>query len=77
LYHNAAPNWGHRGWEIHHGVINLNVDLSEFSGTLQAEGFVDWLNELERVFEYKEVPDLDKVKLVTIKLKGRVSAWWE
>ncbi|XP_068638446.1 uncharacterized protein [Aristolochia californica] len=31
----------------------------------------------ERIFEYKEVPDNVKVKLVAIKLKGRASAWWE
>jgi hypothetical protein len=76
-YHNPAPNQGHRGQESHHGVVNFKVDLLEFSGTLQAEGFVDWLNELERIFEYKDVPDRDKVKLVAIKLKGRASAWWE
>ena len=53
------------------------MDLPEFTGTLQAEGFIDWLNEVERIFEYKEVPDRVKVKLVAIKLKGRASAWWE
>ena len=44
---------------------------------MQAEGFIDWLNEIERIFEYKEVPDRDKAKLIAIKLKGRASAWWE
>jgi hypothetical protein len=76
-YHNPAPNRDHRGRERHHGALGFKVDLPEFSGTLQAEGFVDWLNEIERIFEYKEVPDRDKVKLVAIKLKGRASAWWE
>jgi hypothetical protein len=76
-YHNHAPNRGHRGRESHHGAVGFKVDLPEFSGTLQAEGFVDWLNVLERIFEYKEVPDRDKVKLVAIKLKGKASAWWE
>jgi hypothetical protein len=76
-YHNPAPNWGHRGRKSHHGAVNFKVDLPKFSGTLQVESLVDWLNELERIFKYKEVPDRDKVKLVTIKLKGRASAWWE
>ncbi|KAG6629422.1 hypothetical protein CIPAW_14G083400 [Carya illinoinensis] len=53
------------------------VDLPEFSGTLQAEGFVDWINKVERIFNYKEVPNRVKVKLVAIKLKGRASVWWE
>jgi hypothetical protein len=77
LYHNPAPNRDHRGRERHHGALGFKVDMPEFSGTLQAEGFVDWLNELERIFEYKEVPNRNKVKLITIKLKGKGSAWWE
>jgi hypothetical protein len=76
-YHNPAPNRDHSGRERHHGALGFKVDLPEFSGTLQAEGFVDWLNEIEWIFECKEVPDRDKVKLVAIKLKGRASAWWE
>jgi hypothetical protein len=51
--------------------------LSFPSSTLQAEGFIDWLHEVEQIFDYKEVPNRMKVKLVAIKLKGRASAWWE
>ncbi|VFR03504.1 unnamed protein product [Cuscuta campestris] len=43
-------------------------------------GWLRWrlmLNEVDRIFEYKDVPDRDKVKLVAIKLHGRASAWWE
>jgi hypothetical protein len=76
-YHNPGPYWEHRDWESHHRALGFKVDLPEFSGALQAEGFIDWLNELEQIFEYMEVPDHDKVKLVAIKLKGRASAWWE
>ncbi|KAE8696147.1 putative CCCH-type zinc finger family protein [Hibiscus syriacus] len=81
-YHNRAGFRGagfreHRGREERHGDLGFRVDLPEFSGTLQAEGFVDWINEVERIFEYKEVPDRVKVKLIAIKLKGRASAWWE
>ncbi|KAE8672853.1 putative CCCH-type zinc finger family protein [Hibiscus syriacus] len=81
-YHNRAGFRGarfreHRGRDERHGDLGFRVDLPEFSGTLQAEGFVDWINEVERIFEYKEVPDRVKVKLIAIKLKGRASAWWE
>ena len=64
-----------RDWQ--HGDLGFKVELLEFSGTLQAEGFIDWLHEVERIFEYKEISDRMKVKLVAIKLKGRTSAWWE
>jgi hypothetical protein len=60
-----------------HGDLGFKAEFPKFSGTLQAEGFNDWLREVERIFEYKEVSDRMKVKLVAIKLKGHTSAWWE
>ena len=48
-----------------------------FNGNLIAKDFVDWLNQVERIFEYQEIPDHKRVKLVAIKLKGRASARWE
>jgi hypothetical protein len=76
-YHIPAPYQEHRGRESHHRGLGFKVDLPEFFGTLQAEGFIDWLNELELILEYKEVPDPNKVKLVAIKVKVRASARWE
>jgi hypothetical protein len=74
-YHNPAPCREHRGWESHHRSFGFKVDMPKYSGALQAEGFINWLNELEHILEYKEVPDHEKVKLVAIKLKGRASVW--
>ena len=37
---------------------------------------MDWLNQVERIFDFHEVPDYKKVKLVANKLKGRAFAWW-
>ena len=44
---------------------------------MQPEEFVDWLNTVERIFEYGDAPENRKVKLVAIKLKKHVSLWWE
>jgi hypothetical protein len=57
--------------------LGFKVELPEFCSTLQAEGIIDWLHDVERIFDYKEVLDSTKVKLVTIKLKGRTSTRWE
>ena len=76
-YHIPARNQEYRGREDRYKGFGFKIELPEFTGSLQAERFIDWLNELERIFEYKEVSDRDKVKLVAIKLKGRASAWWE
>lgn len=44
-YHNHALLW-----EKHHGDLEFKVDLSEYFGTMLAMGFVDWLQEVERIF---------------------------
>ncbi|GJX76150.1 putative CCCH-type zinc finger family protein [Tanacetum coccineum] len=62
----------HRRWEA-----SIKVEIPDFLGTLKVEEFVDWLNTVERVFKFKDVPENKKVKWVAIKLKGRASAWWE
>ena len=56
---------------------NFKGEILEFQGSLKPENFVNWLNTVERVFDYYKVMDEKKVKLVAIRLKGRASAWWE
>lgn len=34
---------------------------------------MDWICNVERVFNYHEVPDNKKVKLVAVKISGRAS----
>ena len=57
--------------------FDVKVDIPEFEGKMQPEEFIDWLNTVERVFDYKDVPEDRKVKLVAIKLKKHASIWWE
>ena len=38
--------------------------------------FLDWLSTIERVFEYKDILDYKKVKLVALKLHRYASLWW-
>ena len=64
---------------LRHIVCNsdIKVDIPNFEGKLQPDEFVEWLQTVERVFEYKEVPEDQKVKIVAIKLKKHASMWWE
>jgi len=32
------------------GISSFRIKIPKFSGTLQAEEFIDWLNEVKRVF---------------------------
>jgi hypothetical protein len=59
-------------WEF-----SVKINVPEFSDGLDPNDFTDWLNHVQRIFEYHEITDHKKVKIVGIKLKGRASAWWE
>ena len=48
----------------------LKVDISNFNGDLDIEGVLDWLIEVDRFFEYIELPKDKKVQFVVYKLKG-------
>nr|XP_043630172.1 uncharacterized protein LOC122601481 [Erigeron canadensis] len=56
----------------------IRTSIPEFGGdTLNPENFIDWLAVVEEVFEFKGVPDDKKVSLITTRLCGRASAWWQ
>jgi len=57
---------------------NLNdfkVDIPEFEGKLDPDDFLEWMQTIERIFEYKEIPEDKKVKLVALKLGKYASLW--
>ena len=37
---------------------------------------LDWINEMEKFFDYDETDDGRKVKFAITKLKGHASLWW-
>ena len=54
----------------------FKVDIPEFEGKLEPDDFLEWLQTVERVFEYKEIPDEQKVKVIALKLRKYASLWW-
>jgi hypothetical protein len=58
-------------------TFRMKMDLPSFNGQLQIEGFLDWLAVVERFFDYMEIPEDKKVKLVAYRLMGGASTWWE
>ena len=51
--------------------------LPTYKGSLIAEHLIDWINELDKYFEYDELEENKKVKLAVTRLKGHASLWWD
>ena len=64
-------------WPRREAHLDFKVDIPEFEGQLDPDHFIDWLQTVERVFEYKDIPDDKKVKLVALKLRRYASIWWQ
>jgi len=56
--------------------MDFKVAIPEFEGQLNPDEFLDWMSTVKRVFEYKDILDDKKVKLVFLKLRRYVSIWW-
>ncbi|CAA7042010.1 unnamed protein product [Microthlaspi erraticum] len=67
-----APRGDNHRWES-----GFRLDLPEFSGGLQADEFLDWVNTTKELLTFKSVPDDMRVSLVATRFKGRASAWWQ
>ena len=50
--------------------LDFKVDIPEFEGKLDLDEFLDWLQTVERVFDFKDIPNEKKVKLVALKLRA-------
>ena len=57
--------------------FHLKVDLPYFNSTFNIEEFFNWLVEVERFFDYKDVLEERRVKTFACRLKQEASAWWE
>nr|GEU29592.1 hypothetical protein [Tanacetum cinerariifolium] len=55
---------------------DVKVDIPEYDGKLDPDEFVEWLCTVERVFDYKQTIEDNKVKIVALKLQKYASTWW-
>ena len=63
-----------RGQDHHeeHSNFSPKVDVPEFEGKSIVDAFLEWLSIVERVFEFHEPREGNKVKLRAIKLRKNV-----
>ena len=55
----------------------IRADVLLFHGKLQIKEFLDWISEVEKFFDFKEVVEERQVKLVLYKLRSGATVWWE
>lgn len=55
----------------------MKMDFPSFNGQIHVEAFIDWLSEVERVFDYMNIKESRKVKLVALRLKSGAAVWWD
>ena len=55
----------------------MKIDLPFFDGNLGLEDILDWLKKVENYFDYTQMLDENKIKLVAYKFNVGASAWWD
>src|SRR5271156_4454510 len=53
------------------------IEVPTFSGNLNPEELIDWINKCEEYFEYEDIEDPDRVKFAKARLKGHAKIWWQ
>lgn len=57
--------------------MGLKLDLQEFNGDSDPEDFLEWIRQIEKVFDYKGYNDHKRYKIATMKLIKYASLWLE
>jgi len=55
----------------------LRLDIPEFDGSMKPEVFLEWLQRIERIFDYKDYDDRKRFKVAVLKLTGYANLWYE
>jgi hypothetical protein len=55
----------------------IEMEVSEYAGTLKPKELIDWITTMEFFFEWKSMIEEKKVKFLCTKLKGHAMIWWD
>lgn len=58
-------------------IFRPKPKLPTYDGILTAENLIDWINELDKYFDYEEIDEENKVKFVVSRIKRHETLWWE
>lgn len=54
---------------------DFKVEIPTFDGKDDPDDFIEWLETIERIFDFKDVEEEKKVKLIALKFRGYASTW--
>ena len=54
-----------------------SVEVVPYDRKLDTNAMLDWISDMEKLFEYENTPDNRKVKITVTRLQGHASLWWE
>ena len=57
--------------------LKSRSEVPVYKGNLDPEELIDWINEMEKSFDYEEMAEERKVKFVVTRLKGHATLWWD
>jgi len=55
----------------------VKMEVPMYEVNLEVEELLDWINYLDKYFDYEEIDDEKKLKHVVTRLKGHVALWWD
>ena len=57
--------------------VGIKIEVPDYAGSLKPEELNNWLNSMEKFFEWKPMIEEKKVKFACTKLKGHAMIWWD
>ncbi|XP_074305010.1 uncharacterized protein LOC141639939 [Silene latifolia] len=60
-----------------HTDKHLKIEIPEFSDSLNPDDLLEWITDIEKIFEYKGYTDVKAFKVDILKLKGYASLWYD
>ena len=53
------------------------IEVPMYSGNLNVEELMDWINALRKYFDFEEIGDKKKVRYAATRLKGHAAIQWD
>ena len=58
-------------------AVKPKIEVLSFVEGLNPEELVDWINKMNKCFDYEEMSEDNKVKFAVTMLKGHAALWWD